>query len=260
MKKISICLFLVLSFVACDKKNPPEKQTPKPPEIENNKTPTGTLSLTGRIETAYYSGTLATTFTVELMSDKAENNFAHMESQIFVTENGNNFGFDHLHEGSYVLIVSKKGYKTVKKNLEIRKDGTNLSQSIIMEFDENAGFTEKLQVLGDDGQDISEIEFPRNTTSISFYLFNGTGTAQQWNISALPDEGYIGKSFIVNGEIVHLYSPYIKEIKPASSGNLNPNEIVLIEVVIDPLLYTIKAHSSCKLSINYNQLTILLSY
>jgi hypothetical protein len=246
MKKYDI-IFLLLLFVACDNKLP-EQAEQEPIEIEENDA--NRLTLNGSVITADLN---ATAYKVQLVREGF-----NADTQVFVTEQGNFFQFDNLSEGTYTLQVAKKGYISVNETFEIRKEHPSPSKTVLMKVDENAGFTGKVQLLGEDGEDILRIPFYRNTPSVFFYLFNGTATTTYWNITCSPEE-YIGKSFIINNEIVHLYSTWVKEIKPSSFGTLRPNEIVLIEVIIDPLLYTIKEHSNCRIIINQD-LELNLSY
>lgn len=262
---IAILMFLITS---CKKDDIQE-----PVIVEDSEN----LTLNGAISVINANDMRASAFKVQLIEGQTNqslynDDYTWPNAQVFFTESkvqvegstvtipfeNNGFQFKNLKEQTYTLRITKKGYKAVNRIINVRKD--NLYPiSISMKVDENAGFTGKLQLLDENGENLSSsITFHRNTVSIFFYLFNGTGTIQGWNINCIPD-GYIGKSFIINGEIVHLYSNWVEEIKPSKSGSLKPNEIKLIEVVIDPLVYTIKEHSGCRLSIGYEH-NLYLAY
>jgi hypothetical protein len=252
MKKY-VLLLCCLWVISCKKEQPPLIEP-----IDNN---SNRLSISGRIVATEYESLGVSAFGVQLIKEKNENlsNYEYMpDAQIFVTEKDNNFQFENLTEGTYTLIITKKGYKPKIEYIDLQ-DIYPIFKTVDMYIDNDAGFTGKMQILGEDGIDISEITFFRNTSSVFFYLFNGKGIKEYYNLWTVPDEIYIYKSVISNGEIVHLNSNWVKEIKPSSSGMLNPNEIVLIEIVIDPILYIIKEHSSCEISIDSN-LKLELSY
>ena len=209
------------------------------------------LALKGRIDAKEWG---ATAFRVQLTR---ENNSS--STQVFVTENDNSYEFNNIEEGRYTLSVTKDNYRPETETFNIKKESPILLKNINMSKNEDEGFTSKLEILDENGEDVSSIKFTRNTSSVLLYLFNGTGLAQNWNIRCIPDENFIAGYFIINGVSTLLVSDWIKEVKPSSSGRLNPNEIVLLKVVVDPFLYTLRESSSSTIYIDYN-LDLHLSY
>lgn len=254
MKKYWILILVLFSVVSCQE----DDETKEEEHITENR-----LSLSGVVTSYNWDDLHASSFKLQLIKGEVDltnldENYNHPNAQIFITErNSNSFEFNDLQEEKYTIITTKKGYKTSIEVIGIKNNEAN-TMSIKMEKG-NSGLTGKLQILSEDGNEFSEIRINHNNTiSVFFYLYNGKGTDEVYNISYKHSEGYLGKSFIINNEVVHLYSEWIKEIKPRA-GTLKPNEIKLIEVVIDPVVYLLKLHSSCTVSINHNY-EIILSY
>jgi hypothetical protein len=249
IEKYCILILVLFAVISCQKDEIPKEE-------EHTNTKEYNLSLSGSLTNSNVADLGASSFKLQLikgeisLTDFDENN-SHPNAQVFITEkNKNSFEFNNLQEAKYTLFASKRGYKVSRELIEILQNEPNVT-SIRMEKG-SSGFTGKLQILSEDGNDLSEIKINRNSTiSVFFYLYNGKGTNESFGISHLHNEGYLGKSFIINDKIEHLYSDWIKEIKPRS-GILEPNEIKLIEVVIDPIVYLLKEHSSCNVSINYD--------
>lgn len=243
-------MFILILFVviACQKDEIQEERNTE--EV----TEEGDLSLSGKIINGNVYEFGGSAFKLQLIRGDVDvtafnESYNYPEAQIFITEKGNlNFEFNGLQEGMYTLWVTKKRFKSRVHVVNLRRR-TPVPVSILMEKG-YTGFTGGVQILDEEGNDLSEIRVNRNSTmSVFFYLYNGKGTKDSFDFKYWSNEGYVGKSFIVDGEIVHLYSDWIKEIKPCK-GILKPNEIRLIEVVIDPLVYVLREHSSCHVHIN----------
>jgi hypothetical protein len=261
MKKYWILILLLFAAISCEKDVSKEvKDTEeKPSDIADEK-----LSLSGTITNSNLVDMGASAFKIQLIKGAInltsfDDSYTYPNAQVFVTEkNKNNFEFSNLQEGEYTLVATKRGYKTSGEPVEVKKNMPNVT-SIKMEKGGSSGFTGKIQILSEDGKDLSEIKINRNNTiSIFFYLYNGKGTNESYSISYRHYEGYLGKSFIIDSKVEQLYSEWIKEIKPRSE-TLKPNEIQLVEVVIDPVVYLLKEHSKCDIEIN-RELKIELSY
>lgn len=248
MKKYWTLIFGVLAVISCKKD---EIQEEVPDIKENN------LSLSGTVINSNSTDLGASSFKLQLIKGEISlsnlnENYTHPNAQVFVTEkNKNSFEFNNLQEGKHTLIATKRGYGISRELIDIKKNVANVA-SIRMEKGGSSGFTGKIQILSEDGNDLSEIKINRNSTiSVFFYLYNGKGSDESYSISYRHNEGYLARYFIINGKSTLIESSWIKEIKP-HSGSLKPNEIILIEVVIDPTVYILKEHSSCKISINYD--------
>ena len=257
MKKYWLLIMLFIAF-SCKKNELNEENIDLPSPTEY------CLSLSGTITNSNLDDLGASAFKLQLIKGEVsltgfDENYTHPNAQVFVTEkNSNSFEFNNLQEGKYTIIATKKGYKISGEIIDILKNASN-GTTVRMEKGGSSGFTGKMQILNEDGNDLSEIEiYPNRTISVFFYLYNGKGTDESYNINHRHYEGYLGQSFIINGEIEHIYSNWIKEIKPRN-GILVPNEIKLIEVVIDPFVYLLKEHSKCEIGIN-GDLKIELSY
>lgn len=185
-----------------------------------------------------------------------DESYSHPEAQIFITEKGClDFEFNGLQEGKYTLWVTKRGYKSFVKVIELNR--RFLIPVLAMMEKGDGGLTDGMQILDENGKEISEMRIDRYTASVFFYLYNGKGTCELYNIQNLHKDN-LERNVIIDGECVHLYSNWLKEIKPCS-GLLNPNEIILIELVVDPLTYLLKKHSDCNIYINL-KLRLNLSY
>lgn len=248
MKKYWVFILVLLAEIACQK-DEIQQEGDVEEAVEE-----GDLSLSGKIINGNVHEFGGSAFKLQLIKGDVDvtdfdENYNHPEAQIFITEKGNlSFEFTGLQEGKYTLWVTKRGYKSSVRVVELKRKAS-FPISILMEKG-YVGFTGGVQILDEEGNDLSEIRVNRNSTlSVFFYLYNGKGTTDSFNFRYCSNEGYLGKSFIVNGEIVHLYSDWIKEIKPCK-GILKPNEIALIEVVIDPLVYVLREHSSCHVHIS----------
>ncbi|GHT32986.1 hypothetical protein FACS189434_06060 [Bacteroidia bacterium] len=246
----------MLVLVSCE-----DKETEKNGQNGSNSAETSKLSFSGKI-LPYDKGTTA--FQVQLVKGdvKYDGNSTLPNAQVFVTEKGNEFQFDNLQSGTYTLIATKKGYSPTVETINVTGE-MNYPGYILMSQNTNAGISGKLQILGEDGQDISEIKFSRNTSSVYFLLFNGNGTDAYWDYN--DSYGcYCYKYMVVIDHNEYFSSTFVQELKP-SSGTLKPNEIVLVEIVIDPLIYIIKEHNTCEINITTytplsRQQSIVLSY
>lgn len=222
------------------------------------------LSLSGTIINSNLEDLDASSFKLQLIKGEVsvvsfDNDSTFPDAQVFVTEKGNNsFEFNNLQEGEYTLITTKSGYEISENLIEIKKNIEN-TISIEMEKGNSSGISGKIQILDENGNDLSTISInPNSTISVFFYLYNGTASDKSYNIYYSHNEGYLGKSFIINGQIEHLYSDWITDINP-STGIIEPNGIHLIEVSIDPIVYLLREHSECNVIIN-NELEIELAY
>lgn len=248
---------MLLTMISCKKEIPDNEEIP---EIAD-----ANLSLTGIVANLNPDDQKASSFKLQLIKgdiylESFNENYTHPNAQVFVTEKDkSSFEFNNLQEGKYTLVATKRGYEISSGTIEIKKYVSNIT-TVKMEKDDNSGFTGKIQILNEDGKDLSAtVKIQRYTTiSIFFYLFNGKGTDEQYNIISRHSEGYLAHYFIINGASTLVESNWIKEIKPRS-GTLKPNEIKLIEVVIDPFIYLLKEHSKCDIEIN-RDLKIELSY
>ncbi len=257
MRKYGVFIWMLFAVVACQKNEMREEERKEEREEGH------VLSLSGEIVNMNVNESGASSFKLQLVRGEIDatdfdENDCHPEAQVFITGKGkSDFEFTGLQEGKYTLFVSKNGYKSHVKTVLLRRY-ISIPLRIIMEKGD-AGFSDKIQILDEEGNDLSEIRINRNSTmSVYFYLYNGKGVRESYHIRHIHNDGYLGKSFIIDGEIVHLYSNWVKEIKP-SSGTLDPNEITLIEAVIDPLVYLLKEHSGCNIYIN-EDLRLKLSY
>jgi hypothetical protein len=259
MKKYWILIIMLFFVISCKKEIPKEEDNTEGSEMVD-----ANLSLSGTVTNLNWDDTKASSFKLQLIkgdvnSDSFTENYTHPNAQVFVTEkNNNSFEFDNLQEGKYTLIATKRGYKISREMIEVKKNAPNIV-TVKMEKGSSLGFTGKIQILSEDGKDLSAIKIQRYTTiSVFFYLFNGKGSDEQYNITSRHSEGYLAHYFIVNGKSTLVESNWTKEIKPRS-GTIKPNEIKLIEVVIDPFVYLLKEHSKCDIEIN-RDLKIELSY
>jgi hypothetical protein len=239
---------------SCNKEDVPNKEEEPLPQMYS-------LSLSGTVTSSNWDDLGASSFKLQLIKGDVslvsfDENYTHPNAQIFVTEkNKNSFEFNNLQEGKYTLVATKSGYKVSGKMIEIKQNAPNVT-TVNME---KSGITEKIQILNEDGDNLSEINIYRyTTTSVFFYLYNGKGTNESYSISHRHYEGYLAHYFIIDGRSTLVESNWIKEIKPRN-GTLKPNEIKLIEVVIDPFLYLLKEHSKCDIGIN-GELKVELSY
>jgi len=268
MKKHWILIVMLFVVASCNEQEIPNGEKDDD-EVEVPGIVDTSLSLSGSIQNLNWDDLGASAFKVQLIEGEVDfasfidnYTYTHPNAQVFVTErsNNNNFEFNHLREGMYSLIVSKRGYRASSGLIEIQRNNPNMVR-VRMERDENSGFTGRLQILGEDGNDLSEIRINRNSTlSVFFYLFNGTGSNQAYSITSRHNEGWLMGNFIIDGRVQTLQSNWVKEIKPRG-GTLRPNEIQLIEVVICPVVYLLREHSRCDILINWNQdLRIEISY
>lgn len=245
---ISICLVLEAILVStCSL----EEQAEDIPDDSCEEKVTLSGTITSPYSTSAYQVLLIKGIVDSTSLQKA--NYQWDDAQVFVTGKDNRYEFKNLPAGTYTLCVTKSRYKPNISSFTLSKNYL-YPHSVFMQRD---GHTQKIEILNDDGENVSEIEFRRNTFSVYFYLFNPSANPVNYSIYALP-EGYIGKSIIIDGKVVHLYSPWVQEIKFPSKV-MAPYEITLVEVVIDPLLYAIKDHSRCQLIINYDS-KVTLSY
>jgi peroxiredoxin family protein len=260
MKNYWIIILMLLAVFSCKKKDPSKKgeETPTPQECN--------LSLSGTVTNSNWDDREESAFKLQLIKGDVDlgnfnESYTYSDAQVFVTEKGiNHFRFNNLQEGKYTLVATKRGYKVSKVSVGIKKNAVNVV-TVKMEKGSSSGFTGKVQILSEDGKDLSKIKIYRyTTTSVFFYLYNGKGTEEVYSITHRHYENGqdLCHYFIIEGKSKLVESNWVKEIKPRNV-KLKPNEIQLIEVVIDPFLYLLKEHSTCDIKIN-TDLKIELSY
>lgn len=180
--------------------------------------------------------------------------YVYPEAQVFVTEKDGEFRFDSLTKETYTLIASKRFYRTIKERVRIREDVPTW-KGLTMSQDTLSSESDCLEVLSEDAEIISRIDICRGgTLSVCFYLHNNATRTVWYDINYIP-YGHTILPFIIDGEIRHIGTTWIKEINPAS-GVLASNEICLVEVGIDPNVYLLNEHAECHLLINQKTITL----
>lgn len=175
--------------------------------------------------------------------------YVDKEAQVFVTESDGKFKFGNLMEGIYTLIVSKKTYKIIKERVEIRPDIPNMKFLCASPDTMNLSYSDYLDILDEEAQPVSDINLYRHgTLAVSFYLYNKMDRDVGYSIDYVPYGNFM-KSFIINGEIRRKTTTWINRISPRS-GTLEPNDITLVEMEIDPNVYILNEHAHCVVSVN----------
>ena len=240
MRKYWVFILVLFVTLACQKKEIREEEVAEEHD----------LSLRGNV--INMNDLWSSAFKLQLIQGEIDvtdfdENYCHPEAQVFVTELWHrDFEFNGLQEGKYTLFASKRGYQSFVKTVELRRDFM-FPISVEMRAGDD-GLTGKIQIWDEEGNDLSEIKVNRHTSAY-FYLYNGKGISEPYTIMHMSNDNYLRKYVLIDGEIVLLSSNWVKEIKPGD-GILEPHEVVLIEVVIDPLVYLLKEHSSCQIYIN----------
>lgn len=120
--------------------------------------------------------------TLESVSDPSVKHVA-------VSDENGNFGFQDLEAGTYTINAEKEGYRWVwmvddgevnYKDHLVELSGDQI-KNISIYFD-NSNHQDGLEITDANGNPMTRIMIPRNATTVSFRVFNGTQTSHSWEL------------------------------------------------------------------------------
>lgn len=250
LKKYFVGILVFALCVACEHKELIDENRIITEEISEE----GSFVVTGVLYALKMHNEFAV-FRVQLVKGDVTNetsaeDLVYQDAPVLAIKNSQSFEFGGLTKGVYTIIVTRDGYETVREKIQIGWMPLYY-KNIIMNPIPSAG-ADDIQVLNEEGKEISSIEvIPYATSSVSFYLYNGTESNMSYNLTYYMTSGYNMRSFIINGKIERVNTNWISGINE-QSGMLPPNTLRPIEVLIDSNVYLINEHSKCKILINYS--------
>lgn len=149
-----------------------------------------------------------------------------------VSDANGEFKFRDIESGQYAVNAEKEGYRWVL----MVDDGTVNHRDRIIELYENEtkdlkilmnGKVDALDITDLSGNPINKIGIPRNASTISIRLFNGTQSSHSWELDY--DRCFVSTSF----ELEYVFSSFnVRE------GILAPGDNIVLVGIINPNIFS----------------------
>lgn len=205
---------------------------------------TETSTIIGNVEFISYSAIPgAVKIQLQSASDASDNDIAY-------TEQDGSFIFKDVKEGFYFITPTKENYSWVwtvvndndpiHRNSSDKKIKVGAGEIVKVDILMSISNVNTLSFLSPKGEPINKLVINKGEGSISFVLFNGTGSARSYSVRC-------GCLFKTTFDAFELFS----SINP-SSGSLSPGESVMITCNIDPRVYNSSLALFDDIEISYN--------
>ena len=163
---------------------------------------------------------------------------------VAVSDTKGYFGFQDIMAGTYSIDATKDGYKWIwmvddgavnHRNKLIELKGGQ-SKEVTIYMSGGASITDfQLELTDINGNPIgNSVSISKTTTTISFRLFNGTGSNQAWSV------GHTDQCFLTDGhDMEYVFSSF-----GPTSGTLKPGDNVVVIGAINSKIFNIKPWQS----------------
>ena len=152
---------------------------------------------------------------------------------VAVSDVNGSFGFQDIEAGTYTINAEKEGYRWVwmvddgqvnYRDHLVELDGDRI-KDISIYFD-NSAHQDALEITDVNGSPMTKIMIPRNTTTVSFRLFNGTQTSHMWELEY--DRCYVATTF----ELEYVFTSF-----NVTSGTLASGDNVVLVGQVNPRIF-----------------------
>ena len=152
---------------------------------------------------------------------------------VAVSDANGSFGFQDIEAGTYIINAEKEGYRWVwmvddgevnYRDHLVELDGDRI-KDISIYFD-NSAHQDGLEIIDVNGSPMTRIMIPRNATTISFRLFNGTQTSHTWELEY--DRCYVATTF----ELEYVFTSF-----NITSGTLASGDNVVLVGQVNPRIF-----------------------
>ena len=149
-----------------------------------------------------------------------------------VTDANGTFAFRDIEAGKYTVNAEKEGYRWVW----MIDDGVVNHSDRIIELRNNQiknlkilmnGETDALDITDIHGNPLTKIIIPRNATTISIRLYNGTQSSHRWELEY--DRCFVSTTF----ELEYVFSSF-----NVTEGTLVPGDNIVLVGVVNPAIFS----------------------
>ena len=152
---------------------------------------------------------------------------------VAVSDASGRFGFQDIEAGTYTINAEKEGYRWVwmvddgevnYRDHLVELDGDQI-KNISIYFD-NSAHQDALEITDVNGSPMTKIMIPRNATTVSFRLFNGTQTCHMWELEY--DRCYVATTF----ELEYVFTSF-----NVTSGTLASGDNIVLVGQVNPRIF-----------------------